>query len=190
MVDNRAQEDRKLANLMRLAQDGNRAAYTQLLHEIVPLLRLAVRRKRGFLQPQDVDDLVQNILLALHSVRATYDPERPFLPWLMAVARNQIADGARRYARRLANEVAVERLPETFSPDAANMYTEAYRDPDKLLQAIAALPKGQRRSLELTKLREMSLKEAAMASGMSMVALKVSVHRAMRNLRKSLGAKA
>jgi len=113
--------DRQCAALMRSAQDGDRAAYAGLLRDIVPLLRGAVRRRRRSLQPQDVEDLVQDILLSLHAVRATYDPERPFLPWLMAIARNRIADGARRYTRQTANEVAVEHLPETFSEDEANM---------------------------------------------------------------------
>src|SRR3546814_9561090 len=52
---------------------------------------------------------------SLHVARATYDPQRPFLPWLMAIARNRMADGARCHARRSRREIAVERLPETFS---------------------------------------------------------------------------
>jgi DNA-directed RNA polymerase specialized sigma24 family protein len=90
-----------------------------LLEEVTPLLRQTVRRHRNFLQPADVEDLVQDILLSLHAVRATYDPGRPFLPWLMAIARNRMADGARRYVRRSANEVGVEQLPVAFAEDGA-----------------------------------------------------------------------
>jgi RNA polymerase sigma-70 factor (ECF subfamily) len=189
-MDTREQEDRCFADLMRLAQKGDGAAYVRLLQEITPLLQQAVRRKRAFLPPQDIDDLVQNILLALHSVRATYDPCRPFLPWLMAIARNQIADGARRYARRGANEAVVEQVPETFSDGGANRYDEAYGDQEALSVAIAALPRGQRRAIEMLKLKEMTLKEAAVASGVSVAALKVAVHRAMRTLRETLSGKA
>src|SRR5438105_15620057 len=86
------QKDSRLGELMRLAQQGDRAAYIELLQEITPRLRHAVRKRMPFLQPQDIDDLVQNMLLALHSVRMTYDPRRPFQHWLMGSARTQTAE--------------------------------------------------------------------------------------------------
>jgi DNA-directed RNA polymerase specialized sigma24 family protein len=112
----RSEQDERLAALMRSAQDGDRSAYAALLSEVAALARQIVRRRFAFLQPQEVEDLVQDVLLSVHAARSTYDPERPFLPWLAALARNRIADGARRYARRTANEVVSERLPETFRP--------------------------------------------------------------------------
>lgn len=182
-------QDQHLTNLMRSAQDGDRSAYAALLSEVAPLMRQAVRRRFGFLQPQDVEDLVQDILLSLHAARSTYDPARPFLPWLMAIARNRMADGARRYARRAANEVASDRLPETFPADDTNMLLSSYGDAEALTQAMGDLPPRQRQAIELLKLREMSLKEAAAASGTSVGALKVAVHRGIAALRKALGAK-
>jgi len=173
---------------MRSAQDGDSAAYRQLLTEIAPLLRRFVRRQRQFLQPCDIEDLVQDILLSLHAVRATYDPGRPFLPWLLAIARNRMVDGTRRQMRRAANEVSVADYPETFSHEATNTMDAGYGDPEALKQAIAGLPRGQRRAIEMLKLREMSLKEAASASGMSVAALKVAVHRGTGTLRKMLSA--
>jgi len=175
-----------LSSLMRVAQDGDKAAYCELLRQVTPLLRAAVRRKRHFLQPQDIEDLVQDILLSLHQVRATYDPARPFVPWLMAIAHNRIVDGGRRHLRRAANEVAVDEYPETFDPAATNHVGEGYGDPQALRQAIAKLPQGQRQAIEMLKLRELSLKEAAAETGMSISALKVSVHRAMKSLRVAL----
>lgn len=189
-MDTRAHEDRCLADLMGSAQKGDSAAYRRLLEEITPLLQRTVRRKRAFLQRQDTDDIVQNILLAVHSARATYDPRRPFLPWLMAIVRNQIADSARRYSRRVANETIVDEIPETFSGDGAKGYDEAYGDQEALNIAISVLPRGQRRAIEMLKLKEMTLKEAAAASGMSVPALKVAVHRAMRALYKALSGRA
>jgi len=79
-----------------------------------------------------------------------------------------------------------ENLPVTFSDDGANIDTDGYRDPEALRRAIRDLPPGQRDAIELLKLREMSLKEAAAASGTSIGALKVSVHRAIATLRKAL----
>ena len=161
----------------------------RLLGEVAPLVRRLVRGRHPYLSAHDVEDIVQDVLLSLHQVRATYDSARPFVPWLMAIARNRIADSARRYVRRSANEVTVAEYPETSEADETNTPEEAYRDPEALRQAVAGLPKGQRVAIELLKLREMSLKEAAVVSGMSVAALKVASHRATRALRVALGAR-
>lgn len=180
------ERDGRHAALMRSVQAGDRAAYAELLREMTPLLRRMVRRRQPFpLQPQDVEDLVQDILLSLHAARGTYDPARPFLPWLAAIVRNRMADAARRAVRR-RDELAVAHLPETFSPDAANTVEDAYGDPEALHHAIALLPGGQQRAVELLKLRELSLREASAVSGMTVGALKVAVHRGIRTLRMRL----
>jgi RNA polymerase sigma-70 factor (ECF subfamily) len=185
MTDNM---ESRLAGLMRAAQDGESGAYTELLRASATLVRGDIRRRMRWLQAQEVEDLVQDVLLSLHSVRATYDPARPFLPWLMTIARNRVADGARRYARRSANEVIVDELPETFSEDATNIPGEGYGDPEALRQALQKLPAAQRQAVEMLKMREMSLKEASATTGMSVGALKVAVHRAVAALRKALTA--
>jgi len=180
-------QEQHLAALMRAAQAGDRHAYSALLYALLPLLRKAVRHRLPFLQPQDIDDLVQDILLSLHASRATYNPNRAFLPWLGAIARNRMADSARRYSRRAAHEVATEQPLETFPAEAANSSGNGYGDTQALGQAMTTLTPGQRQAIELMKLQEMSLKEAATATGMTIGALKVSVHRAMAALRKALG---
>jgi RNA polymerase sigma factor (sigma-70 family) len=182
---NRYEEtERRLFVMMRAAQSGDVAAYASLLRELTPLLRARIQRQLRVLKPEDVEDLVQDILLSLHAVRATYDPQRPFLPWLFGITHNRVADGARRYARRALHEVASEQWPVTFSGEATN------RDEDfgtqALAQAIRTLPPGQREVIEMLKLRELSLKEAAAESGMSTGALKVAVHRAIKALRRAL----
>lgn len=171
---------------MRAAQAADRGAYSELLCALVPLVKETVRQRFRFLQAQDIDDLVQDILLSVHAARATYDPARPFLPWLMAIARNRMADGARRHARRVTYEVQSERPVETFPAEDANMSANGYRDAEALAQALKKLPQSQRQAIELMKLREMSLKEAAAATGTSIGALKVSVHRGISALRKAL----
>src|SRR5258708_27839522 len=155
-MDDTTERDRRLAGLMRSAQDGDHSAYVLLLEEVTPLLRQTIRRRRNFLQPADVEDLVQDILLSLHAVRATYDPGRPFLPWLLAIARNRMADGARRYVRRSVKEVAVEHLPVTFAEDGANVCGDTYGDPQALRQAMQRLHLGQREAIVMLKLRAMS----------------------------------
>lgn len=179
-------EDRAHAELMEAAQRGDTRAYAQLLRDITPRLRRIIRNQRRFLGPDDIEDIVQDVLLSLHSVRATYDPERPFMPWLFAIARNRLADAARRHARRGVHEIAAEAVPVTFFEEAANIEDEEYRDPEELRRAIQALPAGQREAIEMLKIRGMSLKEASAAKGISISALKVSVHRATIALRKTL----
>ena len=120
--------------------------------------------------------------------RATYDRSRPFLPWVIAIARNRMADSARRYARRAAYEVASEQPPEAFPGGEANMSGTAYGDTHALARAMSNLPPRQRRAVELTKLREMSLKEASAATGTSFGALMVSVHGGVSALRKALAS--
>jgi RNA polymerase sigma-70 factor (ECF subfamily) len=174
---------------MRTVQSGDSHAYAELLRLLVPIVRAMVRQRLRFAQPQDVDDLVQDILLSVHTARATYDPDRAFQPWLAAIVRNRVADNARRYARRVAHEVSAERPVETFPAEGAKMSTTAYGDAEALAQAMAALPPGQRQAIELMKLQELSLKDAAKITGTSVGALKVSVHRGILALRKVLSTR-
>ena len=74
----------------------------------------------------------------------------------------------------------------TFPADCTNTISEPYGDSDALRKAVHSLPAGQRDAIEMLKLKEMSLKEASQASGMSVGALKVATHRAMNALRKLL----
>ena len=177
---------------MQSAQAGDTDAYIQLLEKVTPRIRQIVRRQRTFLQPEDIEDLVQDILLSLHAVRATYDPGRPFMipdvtisrPF--AIARNRLVDGARRYARGAAHEVCVENLAVTFADERANTVMNGLGDLPALEQAIGALPPIQRDAIRMLKLGEMSLKEAADAANTTVGALKVATHRAMASLRKML----
>jgi RNA polymerase sigma-70 factor (ECF subfamily) len=172
---------------MARAQGGDRDAYRRLLEEIAPYVRaLAGQRmqNRG-----DVEDVVQETLLTVHAVRRTYDPARPFGPWLVAIANRRIADALRRHGRAGAREVPLEPEHETFAGPEAN-YQEAASEARLLREAVENLPAGQRQAIQLLKLKEMSLKEAAAASGMSVAALKVAAHRALKRLRKMLGGRA
>jgi RNA polymerase sigma-70 factor (ECF subfamily) len=172
---------------MRFAQSGDRAAYTRLVRRIMPLLQRALRIRHGFLQAADRDDLVQDVLLSLHRAIATYDSRREFIPWLMAIARNKMADRARRFARSSANEILVDDLAETSAaaPSAPDYATLG--DLDALRRAISCLSEGQRAAIELVKMRELTSQEAARVMGTTPGALRVSVHRAVKTLRASLG---
>ena len=172
---------------MRAAQAGDADAYRALLTAVTPRIRRIVRARRGFLDVADTEDLVQDVLLSVHSVLATYDPSRPFMPWLLAIVRNRLADAARRYGRKHAHELQVDDLQVTFGETVTNTLYEGPGDLEALSHAIRALPAGQRQAIELLKLQEMSLKEASVATGTSVGALKVATHRAIVSLRRILG---
>lgn len=181
-----ATPDNHFSRLMEAAQAGDSLSYARLLQEITPRIRRIVYSQRSFLQIEDIEDLVQDVLLSVHAVRATYDPGRPFIPWLLAITRNRLADGARRHARSTAHEIKVEDLAVTFAAGSTNTNMDAYGDLEELKEAIQTLPPVQRDAIQMLKLGEMSLKEAADASHTSVGALKVATHRAMTTLRKML----
>ncbi len=171
------------STLMARAQAGDRAAYRSLLIALVPYLRALCRRHGA--PPAELEDVVQDVLLTLHAIRHTYDPARPFGPWIATIARRRSADRLRRHYRITAREVDIEHFDETFIAEEAN-FNAAPPTEAGLLRAIERLPPGQRQAITLLKLREMSLKEASVASGLSVGALKVATHRALQALRKML----
>ena len=178
-----AERDVDWSALMARAQDGDRDSYRRLLEEITPYVRaLAARRHR---EPGDVEDAVQDVLLTLHEIRHTYDPTRPFGPWLVAIANRRIIDRLRRMGRTRSREAVLTAAHETFPAAQANLHGEDL-DRHALRRAVEGLAPGQRAAIRLLKLEEKSLKEAAAESGMSVAALKVATHRALKSLRKML----
>ncbi len=178
------QQDQAWGRLMAAAQDGDGRAYAELLSAIVPFVRALVRRRCG--EPELIEDVVQDTLLALHRVRASYDPRRPFSAWLAAIAARRAIDALRRRGRTRTHEVRDELAYETFADSAANKPAEAAETAGVLQALIAELPERQRQALQLVKIDDMSLAEAAAASGQTTGALKVNVHRALKALRMRL----
>ena len=176
--------DDALGRLMQAAQQGDATAYREFLHAVTPRIRRIVRHRRAFFGSEDVEDLVQDILLSLHSVRATYDPRRPFMPWLLAIIRHRLADAARKFQRTRAHETLVTDPDVTFIHRGAN--PRSADDLHALDDALRVLPVGQRRAIELLKLEGFSLREAAAMTGTTVGALKVATNRAMAALRKVL----
>lgn len=169
--------------LMEKAQAGDAASYRALLEAIAPYLRaLAARRHRD---QRDIEDAVQDILLTVHQIRHTYDPARPFGPWLVAIANRRLVDRLRRQGRSTARETSLEPHHETFAAPEANLHPDPMEQ-GALRAAVAGLPPRQREAITLLKLQELSLKEASAASGLTVASLKVSVHRGMKNLKKLL----
>ncbi|MCW5715341.1 MAG: sigma-70 family RNA polymerase sigma factor [Bauldia sp.] len=170
---------------MAAAQGGDQAAYRRVLHESIPLIRHAARR--AGVPPSGVDDVVQEVLLAIHRMLATFDPSRPYEAWLSAIARRRAIDFLRSSGRRASREVHEPVAYENHADDidvAAG--EERRRENIRLGEAVATLPEGQREAVQVLGYGERSLEEGAALTGRSKTALKVNLHRAIRNLRSRL----
>lgn len=173
--------DRQLSELMRRAQDGDRHAYDVLLNEVANLVRSYVRRQLG--ADHNVEDVVQETLLSIHSHRHTYDPTRPFRPWMYAIARHRLLDAVGKQQRRWRHEV----LDDAGIVDAGAL-DEAPSEPAGLAAfiryALAQLSQAQREVIQMLKLDGYSVTEISQRTGRSESLVKVTAHRGYKTLRK------
>lgn len=166
------------SRMMTLAQAGDSAIYERLLREISAYVRSLVRRK--IQDPSQVDDLSQDILLSVHKARHTYDSGRPFMPWIHSIIRFRLTDLLRKiYRGKRFEELDLDSdYHETYSEGPAKEVIDA-----SLLDALHHLPEKQRQVVQLLKLEGFSVKEAALETGMTESALKVSAHRAYKAMK-------
>ncbi len=169
--------EQRLRALLLQGMDGDSQAYQAFLKSLSTHLRAFLRRRLSAL-PDDIEDLVQDILLAVHNQRHTYRSDQPLTAWVNAMARYKLIDLLRSRSGREALHDPIEddmALFATNDHDAA----DARRDVSKLLNQ---LPDNQRLPIVHTKLEGLSVTEAAAATGMSESAIKVGVHRGMKAL--------
>lgn len=162
--------DEEMRRLMAAAQDGDKPSYRFLLGACRDwLLRYYARR----IAPPMVDDLVQDTLISLHTKRASYDPTRPFYPWLAAIARYRWIDALRKLTR----------TEELHEGDAMVEHEEdSVLSRLSLDSLLARLPVGQANAITLTRVEGLSIEEAARISGQSPSLVKVNVHRGLKKL--------
>ncbi|HVY79706.1 MAG TPA: sigma-70 family RNA polymerase sigma factor [Steroidobacteraceae bacterium] len=163
-----------LKALMLGGLNGDAAAHAALLRALVPLLRSFYGRRLGRAR-DDIEDLVQETLIAVHTRRAAYDRKRPFTAWLYAVARYRMID----YLRRRKISVALEDLEDTLVEEDFEQACLARMDVETLL---ATLSPKQARAIRNTHVEGKSAAEAAAEAGIGESDVKVSVHRGMKAL--------
>jgi len=177
----RERED-EWTGLMRSAMSGDSAAYHRLLKAITPVLRAAARRglaRAG--QPVDQsEDIVQDILLAVHLKRHTWDADAPFAPWLFAIARNKLIDALRRRGRRVFVNV------DDFSETLAGPPAEETVSPGEVEAQLKTLPARQREVLQSIAVESASIKDTARKFAMSEGAVRVALHRGLTSLTAKL----
>ena len=175
-IDSASEErSRTRARLMARMQDGDGDSCRVLLDDIGPLLMNFLRRRIA--DRDALEDVYQEIIMALFQSRHTYDPARPLEPWLFAIARNVAADHARHFWTRASFEQLTDNVPEQLAS------SEPRSDPN-LEDAMAQLPEQQREAFSMLKLEGLSIEQAADRAGVTVGALRVRAHRAYKTLRK------
>src|SRR5436309_16045224 len=163
---------------MRSAIAGDSAAYHRLLRAVTPALRAAARRglaRAG--QPVDQsEDIVQDILLAVHLKRHTWDAHAPFAPWLFAIARNKLIDNLRRRGRRVF--VDIDDFSETLPSEPAEETLPAR----EVAAHLQTLPARQRDVLQSIAVDSASIRQTAEKLSISEGAVRVALHRGLANL--------
>ncbi|HQY07970.1 MAG TPA: sigma-70 family RNA polymerase sigma factor [Burkholderiaceae bacterium] len=168
----------RLAPLWRSAQSGDEAAYRAALALMATRLRSWLRRRMSS-WPDELEDLVQETLLALHLQRGTHDAAVPVSAWMFAIARHKLIDLWRRRGRHAELHTSLDDLDEDQLPGRDDSAAPARRD---LLLLLESLPTAQRDAIVLTKVEGLSVAEAAERTGASISALKVQVHRGLKKL--------
>jgi RNA polymerase sigma-70 factor (ECF subfamily) len=167
-------DDDRLRALMLAGLTGDSVAHAALLRALLSPLRGFFRRRLGG-RDDDVEDLVQETLIAVHQRRASYDPERPFGAWVHAIARYKLID---RY-RRSGRTTPLDDMPELADEFAFAEASDARADLDRLLDTI---PAKQASVLRATRIEGLSTAEAAERLGIGESDVKVSAHRGLKAL--------
>lgn len=175
--------DLPLEQLMQHTQNGDKEAYKKLLSACLPIIRHIVNQK--ITDKTQAEDVVQEVLISLHQAKHTYDPKQPFKPWLYAIARFRTIDALRKiYTAK--NNIFSEDL-HTELIDYKKNVTEQAENNELISKMLGELPEKQRNILLLMKVEGLTAAEVALKMDMSVSAVKVSAHRAMKNLKEKWG---
>ena len=176
------EQERTLGALMVRTQGADAAACNLLVGELEVIVRRFVRRRVG--DVAWVDDVVQETLVAVHRGRHSWNPARPFVPWLYAVAQSRLVDVIRRERRVAGREVSHEKALAAAHEHSVEAAVQAGSE---VRAALTSLSPPQRRVVELLKLEERSIQDVAEALGLSEGNVRVIAHRAMTRLRRAIG---
>lgn len=160
---------------MGAALAGDRAAYHRLLSCLRPWLAAYFVKR---VHRDVVDDLVQEALMSVHAKRQTYDPARPFGPWVAAVARHRWIDYMRKNLK-----IATTELDESYMAPEETSHPAARYDLERLFVFI---PDAQADVIRLVKLEEKTIAEAAAQTGHSESSVKVMIHRGLKKMQKAV----
>lgn len=164
------------ADWLRAANRGDERAYTQFLREVSPVLRGIVKARGAALGDAVAEEVVQEVLLAIHAKRHTWRESEPVQPWLYAIARYKVVDAFRKRGRRidLPIEFFAETLPAPEGPDPT--------DEADALRMIGRLDDRSATIVKAIGFEGLSVAEVGALLGMTETAVRVRLHRAMKRL--------
>jgi RNA polymerase sigma factor (sigma-70 family) len=170
------------AEAMRAERRGERLVYEAFLREFAVSLRriVRIRLNRLGLSASETEDVVQEILIAMHSKRDQWDPSRPLMPWLNAIARYKMIDAARRLRRDV--RLRIELTDEEWSDLSGSAEIDPIHNVADVNRMISDLPVGQQSVVRAIGLDGASPCEAAARLGMSEGAVRVAFHRSLKTL--------
>jgi len=179
-MQHNANKDIALENLMRLAQQGDKQAYGHVFQQITPILRRFVGNSLN--HPEDVEDVVQEILISIHRASHTYDTGRPFKTWMFTIARYRLTDHLRAIYAKSEKGTDVDFDDITYQLTSDENVTKSHEDREYLSKIMQSLPVKQRKIVSMMKIEGYSVQEVATLMNMSESAVKVSAHRAYKIL--------
>ncbi len=164
------------------AQDGDKRAYSALLGELAPFIRNYL--VGGLANPDWAEDITQEVLISVHKSLATYSPDRPFRPWVMAIVSFRRTDFLRKHYSSRGNKQSPLDDADFLRTHVTNpAHAGEYKD---IEEALSELPEKQRKVFQMIKIEGYTAKEAATELDMSVSAVKVSAHRTMKKLKERL----
>ncbi len=175
-VEGRLQQDEVWEVLLARANDGDGAAFARFLHAVTPTLRAVIRRRGGGLPPDQHEDVLQEVLLAIHLKRQTWRRDVPVRPWLYALARYKVVDAFRRRGARV--DLPIEDFADVL-PEEEGAAPLSGRDAEVMLGLIDTRSAMLVRAVALD---GKTAEEAGETVGLTAGAARVALHRAMRRL--------
>lgn len=170
------------ADAMRAERRGDAVAYERLLKDVAEQLRRVIRFRlsRFGLNAGDAEDLVQEVLIGLHSKRHVWDETRPFMPWLHAIVHYKFVDAVRRLKREARYRIEMDF--DEFSECLEAPLADANRTMLDLDRHVSGLPTGQREVVHALAVEGVSVRAAATRLKTSEGAIRVTFHRALQRL--------
>ena len=170
------------AEAMRAERQGDAVAYERLLRQVADALRGLIRHRLGRLgwSANEAEDIVQEVLIAVHTRRDQWDPGRPFMPWLNAIARYKLIDATRRMRRESRGRV------ELTDHEWSDMFEAPTQDEDRpamdVERSVSGLPTAQQAVVRALGMEGQSVRDTARKLQTSEGAVRVTLHRALKRL--------
>lgn len=169
-----------LRKLMLDSMQGNLDAYQVFLMEVSKLIRIYLTKRRGPIGPERIEDLVQEVLMAIHLKKSSYRQDLPVLPWIYTIAKHKLIDEFRSDQRRSRFFNPLRDYQDLFNLE------DVYQSKQEVETLLSGFSEKQKEVLIMAKVEKVPLQEIAVQMKMSLSSVKVTVHRTIHGIREKL----